>query len=169
VHSLQQLTGFLSQGRSALLTEREVVQSVADRTDDATPRTSALRTERIGTGKSGSTETANIVFDISAARFAEVGIRVEFCTTVRTRSLADRVTTRFTIDCLGIIDSATMRALDTCSSTHPHLLLGGPINLTSPSHLLALSLQHSITGILRVKRNIFVHNLAFYHNLGAKI
>ena len=169
MHFLQQLTGFLCQGRSALLTEREVVQRVAYWTDDATSRTSTLGTESICARKTGTTETADIVLDIPAARLTEVGIRVEFRTAIRTRSLANGITTRFTIDCLGIIDSATMRALDTCSSTHPHLLLGGPINLTSPSHLLALSLQHSITGILRVKRNIFVHNLAFYHNLGAKI
>jgi hypothetical protein len=143
---------------------------VAYWTDDTPSRTSTLRTESICARKTGTTETANIVFDISAARFAEVGIRVEFCTTVRTRSLADRVTTRFTIDCFGIIDSATMRALDTCSSTHPHLLLGRGFNLTSQTDLLALSLQHSITGILRVKCNIFVHhNLAFSHKLGAKI
>jgi hypothetical protein len=110
------------------------------------------------------------VLDIPAARLAEVGIRVEFCPTVRTRGLADRIATRSTIYCLRIIDSAAMWALDTCCRPHPHLLLGRGLNLTSQADLLALSLQHSITGILRVKRNIFVnHNLAFYHKLGAKI
>ena len=53
-------------------------------TDDATSRTSTLGTESICARKTGTTETADIVLDIPAARLTEVGIRVEFRTAIRT-------------------------------------------------------------------------------------
>ena len=170
MNTFHQLACFFCQGRSALFTEREVVQRMAHWTNNASPRTSTFRTERIIAGESGATETADIALDVSMARLTEIGIRIEFGSTIRTCDLADWITTRCTIGGLRVVDGSTVGTLDANGALHLHLLLTTRLDFSCTSHLLALSLQHRITIIFRVKCNIFVHhNLAFYHNLGAKI
>ena len=119
-----QLMGFVSQRRTTLLTEREVVKGMANRANDSATRTTALRTESLMTCQMGATERADVSSDIMATRLTEIGIGLHGCATVRAGGHADSIATGGAEEGLRLINGSAMRTHDTTGRFHLHRLLG---------------------------------------------